>query len=158
VPDLYDTLKFLHVVGVIVLLGNVTITAYWKVMADRTGDVVHAVHAQRATIIADWIFTLPAIILIIVGGYGMTYIAGMDVLKTPWLVVSQILFLIPGVIWLGIIVPLQARQMKAARRMQETGIIEPDYRRQSRVWLIWGIAATVPLVAAIYVMITKVGY
>jgi hypothetical protein len=35
------------------------------------------------------------------------------------------------------------------------GVLPAHYRRDRRSWLIWGIIATVPLVAAIYVMVAK---
>lgn len=156
-PLSYEVLKFIHVVGVIVLLGNVTITAFWKVLSDMSGDIKLSAHAQRATIIADWLFTLPSILLILIGGYGMAYVGGMDLLGTPWLVLSQVLFVIPGIIWLAVLVPLQIRQSRSVQRTLKSGDADPNYGRDSRIWLIWGIIATVPLVAAIYVMIAKPG-
>lgn len=57
-----------RVLGVVLLIGNVTVTAYWKVLADRTRSAILAAHAQRAVIYADWLFTLPGIVLILAGG------------------------------------------------------------------------------------------
>ena len=45
---LYSIFKFIHVLGVVVLLGNVTITAFWKVFADRTRNASLIAHAQYA--------------------------------------------------------------------------------------------------------------
>jgi len=33
--------------------------------------------------------------------------------------------------------------------------VSEAYRRDSRRWLFWGIVATLPLVAAVYVMVAK---
>lgn len=152
---LYSILKFLHVAGVVVLIGNVTITAYWKVFSDRTNDARVVANAQRAVITADWIFTLPAIALIIIGGYGMAIIGGMDLLGDPWLVWGQLLFFASGILWLGVLVPVQIRQARAAKNFDPDAPIPRSYWRDARLWLIWGIIATVPLVAATYVMIAK---
>ena len=66
-PDMqYQMLKFLHVLGVILLIGNVTITAFWKVFADRSNDPLVIAEAQRIVILADWFFTLAGIVLILV--------------------------------------------------------------------------------------------
>lgn len=153
---LYSILKFLHVAGVVLLIGNVTITAYWKVFSDRSNDTTIIANAQRAVIIADWLFTLPGIALILIGGYGMLLMTETSPLDSPWLVWGQVLFLASGVIWLGVLVPAQIRQSRAARTFEAGAAIPESYWRDGRRWLIWGIIATVPLVGAIYVMIAKV--
>jgi uncharacterized membrane protein len=152
---LYSLLKFLHVLGVVLLVGSVTITAYWKVMADRSRDPRIIAHAQRAVNIGNWLFTFPGIILIIAGGYGMTWLADLNVLAASWLLWGQLLFLLSGAIWLLVLVPLQIRQERAAREFIRLGSISPSYTRDSRRWLIWGILATIPLIAALLVMIVK---
>ena len=54
---LYDALKYLHILGIVLLLGNVTITAFWKAFADRTGDPVVIAFGQRLVTITDFVFT-----------------------------------------------------------------------------------------------------
>ena len=34
----YDAFKVVHLFGVVLFLGNIIVTAVWKVMADQTGD------------------------------------------------------------------------------------------------------------------------
>lgn len=153
---MYEVLKFLHLLGVVILIGNVTITAFWKVFADRTGDMRLVAHAQQAVIVADWLFTLPGIALILLGGYGMALHANLDLFGDAWLIWGQVLFLVSGAIWLGILVPTQIRQSRAARSFITGDAVHGSYVRDSRVWLIWGIAATVPLIAGLYVMIAKI--
>jgi uncharacterized membrane protein len=105
--------------------------------------------------VADWIFTLAGIILILVGGYGAVVVAGMPLAGTGWLVIGQLLFAASGLIWLGVLIPIQIRQARAARLMAPDSTVPSQYRRDSRSWLIWGVVATVPLVAAVYVMVAK---
>ena len=152
---MYAVFKMIHILGVVVLLGNVTITAYWKVLADRTSDAKLIAHAQHGVTVADWIFTLAGIILILGGGYGAAAIAGLSLAGPAWLVIGQLLFAVSGLIWVGVLIPLQIRQARTAKTLMHDGILPPQYRRDSRLWLIRGVAATVPLVAAIYVMVAK---
>ena len=153
---MYDVLKFLHVLGVIILVGNVTITAFWKVFADISRIPSVIAHAQDGVIVADWIFTLSGIVLILVGGFGAAYVAGMPIFGLSWLVLGESLFAASGLVWIGILVPLQIRQARTARAFGESGEIPERYWRQAKAWLVWGVVATIPLVAAIYVMIAKV--
>ena len=90
--------------------------------------------------------------MIIAGGYGMVFMAGLDPFAA-WLVRPQLLFALSGIMWLGILVPLQIRQARAARQFKNGDPVPESYWRDCRSWLVWGIAATVPLVAAVYVMI-----
>jgi uncharacterized membrane protein len=152
---LYQVLKFVHVTGVVLLLGNVTITAFWKVMADRSGDTTMMAHAARNVIIADYIFTLAGIALILIGGYGMAYHASLDIVRRDWLGYSQVLFLVSGVLWIGVLIPLQIKLSRLAKSIAEDPDARRDFARMSRTWLVWGIIATIPLVAATYVMIVK---
>lgn len=153
---LYSVLKFLHILGVVILLGNVTITAFWKVLADLSDDRPVMIFAQRAVIVADWLFTIPGIVLVLVGGYGMAWVGGYDLINDSWLLSSQVLFALSGLIWLFLLVPLQVKLMRQARSSLTEPVELIRYRKDSRTWLVWGIAATIPLVAALYFMIAKV--
>lgn len=45
--DVYSTLKNLHILGVILFLGNIIVTAWWKVMADSQSNSMVVAFAQR---------------------------------------------------------------------------------------------------------------
>ena len=151
----YDFMKFLHIIGVVLLIGNVTITAFWKAFADRTGNVHIVAYAQHLVTLCDWIFTLGGIVMILIGGYGMAFVRGYRVFENTWLIWGQVFFLVSGLIWLFVLIPLQIRQGKQARVSSLSGSLPAAYWRDGRLWLTWGIIATVPLVGAIYVMIVK---
>ena len=53
----YSAFKVVHLFGVVLFLGNIIVTALWKVMADRTGDPRVIAYAQRLVILTDFIFT-----------------------------------------------------------------------------------------------------
>ena len=152
---LYDLLKAVHLAGVVVLIGNVTVTAFWKVFADRTGDPRLIAHAQHMVSVTDWTFTLSGIALIYGGGFGAAWVAGMNPFSPGWLLWGQALFALSGVIWLGILVPVQIRQAQLARGFANGGSIPEAYRHDGRRWLFWGIVATLPLTAAVWVMVAK---
>ncbi len=151
----YAIYKILHLIGIVLLIGNVTVTAFWKVMADRTRDAKVIAHAQYLVTWADWFFTLGGIVLTIVGGYGAAVVAGFDLFGAPWLVWGQLLFLASGLMWAGILLPAQVRQARLARSFAQGGEIPAAYWRDAKLWLVWGIIATVPLVAGVVVMVIK---
>ena len=152
---LYGAFKIIHLLGVILLIGNVTVTACWKLYADRTRNTVIIAHAQRLVTITDWAFTFWGILLTVIGGYGAGWLIGLDPFRTRWIVGTEILFVVSGCIWLGILLPIQFRQAKQARLFAVDGNIPESYFRAGRVWLVWGLVATVPLVSAISLMVYK---
>ena len=89
------------------------------------------------------------------GGYGAAWIAGINPFGSAWLVWSQVMFVIAGMIWLVILVPIQVRQARVAKGFANGGEIPDSYRRDSLNWIIWGLIGTVPLVAAVWLMVAK---
>lgn len=149
--------KFAHVLGIILLLGNITVTAVWKVFADRTRDASIIGFGQRMVTGTDFGLTVPGIVLTIIGGYGAMYEARYDFPGPAWLLWSQICFVAAGVIWLGLLIPIQVRQAHMAKAFEHGAPVPEGYRALARQWLVWGLIATVPLVAALYFMLDKPG-
>lgn len=151
----YLIFKFLHVLGIVLLVGNVTVTAVWKVFADRTREPRTVAFAQRLVTGTDWAFTGTGIVLTIIGGYGMLLVAGIGLADSDWLLWGQILFVASGSVWAFVLLPIQIRQARMARAFANEGVVPDEYWRLARGWIIWGVAATVPLVGALYLMIMK---
>jgi uncharacterized membrane protein len=153
----FSLYKFAHIVGIVLLVGNITVTAVWKVFADRTRDAAVIAFGQRMVSGTDFGLTVPGIVLTMVGGYGAMYEARYDFPGPPWLFWSQISFAAAGVIWLGVLIPIQVRQAHMAREFAGAAQVPAEYRKLARRWIVWGLVATVPLVVALYLMIDKPG-
>lgn len=153
----FSVFKFAHIVGIVLLLGNITVTAVWKVFADRTRNAAIVAFGQRMVTGTDFGLTLPGIVLTIIGGYGAMYEASYDFPGPGWLVWSQLCFVAAGVLWLGVLIPIQVRQARMARQFANATQVPDEYRALARRWLVWGLIATVPLVSALYFMIDKPG-
>ncbi|MBK1659228.1 DUF2269 family protein [Paracraurococcus ruber] len=151
----YEAFKVMHLLGLVLLLGNVTVTSIWKLYADRTRDPRIIAFAQRLVTVTDWFFTFWGIVLLVAGGYGAAWVAGIDPFGAGWLVWSQVQFAVAGVMWLGLLVPIQIRQARLARGIAETGRVPDEYWALSRRWIIWGLVATLPLVGATWTMVAK---
>ncbi len=151
----YETAKFIHILGIIMLLGNVTATAIWKFFADRSKDPKIVGFGQRLVTLTDWSLTVWGAALTMIGGYGAAAIAQLDLVSERWLLLGQILFVLSGALWIGILVPLQVRMARMARAFEAGDTIPTAYWRASRIWFVVGLAITVPLVAAAWVMVSK---
>lgn len=152
--DTYLALKTLHVTGVVLFLGNIVVTAWWKIMADRTRDPRIIAFAQRQVTLTDWVFTLGGVVLVAAGGYGAAAVGGLSVLR-GWTSVGHWIFVLSGVIWAAVLIPVQILMARLARAFAQGGQIPPRYWRLNRLWLVFGILATVLPFANLYVMVFK---
>jgi len=150
----YNAFKVIHLFGVVLFLGNIIVTALWKVAADRTGEPQVIAYAQRLVTQTDWAFTAGGVVLILVGAYGMAYVGELDLTQT-WLVWGQSLFVASGLIWVLVLIPTQTAQARQARSFAAGGAIPESYWRHGRRWMIWGILATVIPLANLYFMVFK---
>lgn len=151
----YEIAMFLHITGVAMLMGNITVTAIWKFFADRDGRPAVLSFAQKLVTYTDWSMTFWGVVLIMGSGYFMAVYARIPLLE-GWLLWSQVLFVAAGLIWLFLLVPIQIKQAKLAKHFAAEDVGE-TYRGLSRRWIIWGLISTVPLIGATWLMIAKPG-
>lgn len=151
----YLFLKSLHILGVILFLGNIIVTGWWKTMADKTKDIRIIAFAQRQVTLTDYVFTLGGVLLIIATGPVNALLHDMDIFTIKWLVWGNGLFIASGIIWAALLIPVQIKQAKMAKQFSETQIIPQRYWQLSRIWLIFGTLATLLPLANLYWMVYK---
>lgn len=145
----------LHLLGVVLFVGNIVTAAFWKVRADLTKNPAAIHHAVQNVMLADYFFTIPGLFLVILSGGMMAARAGVSFSGFNWLVLSLILFALTGIIWAAILIPLQRKMIRSSARCIETGVISQAYRNASRSWAVFGIAATLLPVVILYLMVMK---
>src|SRR5690349_23623403 len=96
---LYFSLKALHIVSVVVFLGNIITGFFWKTHADRMGDLRARAQALDGLIRADRVFTAPAVFLILATGVSLAMTMHLPILGTPWILWAVVLFGIAGVVF-----------------------------------------------------------
>ena len=153
---MYIALKILHVAAVVIFLGNLVTGILWKIHADQTRDAAIIRHTIAGLIRADRWFTIPGVVLILIGGFGAAIVGGLPLLGTPWILWGIILFTVSGIAYMGRVVPLQQNMLKVARAGVESGNLDWDrYRALSRNWNVWGTIALLTPVLAMIAMIAK---
>src|SRR5215472_665619 len=96
---LYFLVKYLHVVGAIVILGTGTGIAFFMLMAHRTAEVAFIARTAAIVVIADMIFTLSAVILQPISG-GLLMMLSQTGFTERWLLVSLALYALAGAFWI----------------------------------------------------------
>jgi uncharacterized membrane protein len=146
---------WLHVLGAILFLGNIVVTALWKVLADRTRSPAVVAFAQRLVTTTDVAFTAPGIVLIVVSGQVLAGELGGVFGGPTWLTMGWSLFVASGAVWLLVLVPIQAVQHGMARRFASEDVVPERYWRLSALWAVVGAVATVLPLATLYLMVLK---
>jgi uncharacterized membrane protein len=152
--DAYPALKWLHIISATVLFGTGLGTAFHGWMAQRSGDLRALTVVNRNVVLADWLFTTPAVIVQPVTGIWMARLAGLP-LDTPWLAASLGLYVLVGACWLPV-VWLQLRMHALVRDALATGsALDPRYRRFKRIWFTLGWPAFAGVLGIFYLMVFK---
>jgi len=148
----YLYLKLIHVLFVILFLGNITIGVFWKVFAQKTKDPDKIAFAFKGIIKADKYFTLPGVIGITLFGIGGAINGGFPILGTGWILWSIILFIISGISFMAKLGPLQKQIAALASNKEKFNWDE--YHKLAKQWDFWGfIALAAPFIAVILMVV-----
>lgn len=146
--------KWAHILSATILFGTGIGIAFFKLWGDRQGDARTQYAIMRAVVLADWIFTTPAIIAQLLSGVWLARLAGYPLYR-GWVLWALCLFLIAGACWLPV-VWLQIRMREQLRAALEAGTAAPpEYAVCRKTWIALGILAFSALVAVFYLMIFK---
>ena len=155
---MYLAMKTLHVLAVVLFLGNIITGLFWKAHGDRTADPRIIAHTIEGIIRSDRWFTIPGVVLIVGFGVAAAVIGRLPILGTGWIWQSIALFTVSGLAFMLQVAPLQRRlQALASAGVGGEPWDEVAYRRLSRRWEFWGVVAIVTPLAAMVLMVYKPG-
>lgn len=151
----YQLLKALHVIGAIIFIGNIIVTAFWKIFADRTRDAKIVAFAQRLVIVTDFVFTSLGAGLVLITGLLMAILFYENFMTIKWIVWGMGLFVLSGLIWVSLLIPIQIKQTQLSRQFEIDNHIPDHYWRLGRMWYILGTTAIILPLLNIYFMVYK---
>lgn len=150
----YLLLKWIHIVSATILFGTGIGSAFYMFMANRSKDTASIYFATRHVVIADWIFTTPAIIVQFLSGLALMQATGYT-LEDAWLLWSIGLYFFAGACWLPV-VWMQIRMRDIAKSALQTGEPLPArYWQFDRWWIILGSLAFPAVIVIFWLMVTK---
>lgn len=153
----YLLLKWLHLVGAALLLGTglgIAFFAWFGVrMARRTGDLGLLRGVLRLTVIADFAFTAPAVVLQLASGLALWALAGQP-WTHRWLLLVLGLYGGIGLLWLPVVV-LQMRMRDLALAADGMAALPAAFGRMFRVWFWLGVPAFAGVLALLALMVRR---
>lgn len=152
--ETYLLLKWLHIVSATLLFGTGLGTAFHGWMSMRSGNPQALAVTGRSVVLADWIFTTPAVIVQPVTGIMLAWHLGYA-WNEPWLLLAMMLYLFVGACWLPV-VWLQIRLHRMAKKALRDGTpLPPRYYRLARLWFLLGWPAFIGVLAIFWLMIAR---
>lgn len=149
---LYLSLKTLHIVAVVIFLGNITVGVLWKLHADASGEPRLMAYALRGILRADRIFTQTGATVILLTGIGLVWVGGYAFFATAWIWLGLALFLLSAALFKLAVEPVQRQLLETA---QTAPFDARAYAELSRRWMVAGTAATLAPYLALALMVFK---
>ncbi|MBT0960392.1 DUF2269 family protein [Denitromonas iodatirespirans] len=150
----YLLIKLVHILSSVALVGTGFGTAFYLYRANRSTSLEARVVVARNVVLADWLFTTPAVILQPATGLWLAHLAGWP-LSTPWIALSIGLYLFAGLCWLPV-VWLQIRMHRLAEAALDAGRPLPaQYRAMARWWEGLGYPAFAAMAGVFALMVLK---
>lgn len=150
----YHVWKWIHIVSSTLLFGTGIGTAFHFLLAAKTRSAVIVFAAARQTVLADWLFTFPTIILQPASGLYLAHIMGFGT-SPAWIQWSLVLWLLSLVCWI-IVAVLQVRMREISRLCSENNQpLDPAFWRLFRWWATLGVPAFFSFLAIFYLMVVK---
>lgn len=148
----YLTVKTIHIISSTILFGTGIGSAFYMLMANRRKDIAGIVFATRHVVIADWLFTMPAVIIQLITGLALMQIRGFN-LNDKWIFYSLILYFFAGACWLPVVwIQIKMRNIAKSAMSNKTGL-PAIYWKYDKWWLSLGFLAFPAIIIVFYLMV-----
>lgn len=150
----YLLLKLIHILSSTVLFGTGLGSAFYFWRAHQGGDLPSMYFAARHVVIADWVFTTPAVIIQPLTGILLMMILNLH-FTTWWIMWALGLYVLTGLCWLPVVwIQIKMRDMcqHALSNQQE---LPASYYQYYHVWFVLGWPAFIAVMIIFYLMVFK---
>lgn len=149
--DSYTLIRLIHIISASILFGTGIGIAFFMLRAHLSGNLEAMAVTTRNVVLADWIFTTPAILIQIITGLWMTFQLSIPP-GSVWFITVIALFILIGFCW----IPVVLIQIKI-RNIIAGGGKMADYQNLMKTWVALGIPAFASILILFFLMVTKYG-
>jgi len=143
--------KLLHILSATVLFGTGMGTAFFMLRAYLSRNDEAIAVTTRNVVLADWLFTTPAVVVQLATGLWLTNKLGIA-FDSAWFVAVISLFVFVGACWIPVVwIQIRIRDLIAAGAGRES------YRKLMQTWVVLGALAFSSVILLFYLMVSKTG-
>lgn len=119
-----------------------------------TQNLQEKLYASKNTVLADYLFTFPAVILQPISGIALIHLVGYN-WTDMWLMLTYGIYILAGLCWIPVVwIQIQLKQIVA--ECIESGTELPArYNKLFKIWFALGWPAFMGLVVVFYLMVAK---
>lgn len=150
----YLIVKIIHILSSTVLFGTGMGIAFFMWRSSFTEDLQQKYFAVRTAVLADWLFTSPAVLIQPATGFWMLWKAGYN-LTDFWLVATYVLYILAGCCWLPVVWIQCELKRQLEQSLAQDVPLPPRYQQLFRWWFALGWPAFMALIVVFYLMVTK---
>ena len=148
---LYLWIKLVHILSASVLFGTGMGTAFFMFKAYLSKNDEAIAVTTRNVVMADWVFTTPAVVIQLVTGLWLTDKLNISFTST-WFIAVIGLYILVGICWIPVVwIQIRIRDLIAS------GANRDDYRKLMRTWIALGVPAFASILILFFLMVAKVG-
>lgn len=150
----YSSLKLIHILSSTILFGTGIGTAFFMLQAYRSKNIDAITIVSKYVILADYIFTTPAVIIQPLTGYLLMLQLGHS-FSEQWLKWTIVFYILIGSCWLPVVwlqIKLHAMALHAKNTNTELPRKFHDYFQS---WFILGWPAFIMVIIIFYLMVFK---
>jgi len=151
--DSYLLLKLVHILCAVVVAGTGAGIAFFMFMANRSDNVAVIAVTTRHVVLADWLFTMPAVVLQFISGLLLMARLGYSFHST-WFIWVISLYLFIGACWIPVLF-IQYRLRRLAASSLAAGVLDDRFKQLMRLWTVLGVAAFSAIVVIFWLMVFK---
>jgi len=150
----YLILKLIHVISSTILFGTGIGSAFYMLRANQTKNLNAMLFAAKNVVLADWLFTTPAVIIQPLTGLWLVHIAHYPLLS-HWIFWSIILYILIGMCWLPVVwLQIKVRDMLTVAIKANESLPE-KYYHYMRIWFWLGWPAFIAIIIIFGLMVFK---
>ena len=147
----YLWIKLVHIISATILFGTGLGIAFFMLKAYLSGNQDTMVTTTQNVVLADWIFTTPAVVIQVASGLWLTQKIGIP-FNSVWFVSVISLFCLVGGCWIPVVrIQMRIRDIVASGR---GGV---DCRRLMLTWMVLGAVAFSGVLLLFFLMVSRVG-
>ena len=151
---LYFIVKLIHILSSTILFGTGKGIAFFMFRSWFVSDVHAKYYAASNTVLGDFLFTTPAVLIQPITGIWLIINTGYP-WNAPWLLASYFLYCLVGCFWLPVVY-IQIRLKRIAAECLKEGTELPAvYQKLFKIWFYMGFPAFFSVIAIFYLMIAK---
>jgi uncharacterized membrane protein len=152
---LYEFAKLVHILGTVLLFGTGMGTAFFLLMAYRSRDLDAIRVTARHVVIADWLFTAPAVVVQPISGVVLMLLLGYRY-DTVWFAAVVVLFALTGACWIPVVF-IQYRLRALAISASRFKALPQEFHGLMRRWVVLGVPAFSAVLLIVVLMVTRAG-